>query len=240
MKEIDRDLPGKKPLIGHLHPISQLERQVEIFFKSLGFSVILGDEVVSQYYNFDVLNMPASHPARDMQDTFYLENGSVLRTHTSAAQVKYMEKHRPPLRIIVPGRCFRNERTDAIHDAQFHQFECLVVDKEIKIAHFKAILEIFFQFIFGKDAEMRLRPGYFPYVEPGFEVDLKRHKKDEWLEMGGAGMVHPRVLDRAGVDAKKWRGFAWGFGLERIAMIKWGIEDIRLFHSGDLRFLRQF
>jgi phenylalanyl-tRNA synthetase alpha chain len=240
MKDIDQSLPGKKPLIGNLHPITQVERQVENFFKSLGFSVIEGDEIATQHYNFDVLRMPKNHPARDMQDTFYLEDGRVLRTHTSSVQVRFMESNKPPFRIIVPGRCWRNERTDSTHDAEFHQFECLVVGKNIKVSNFKAILEGFLKDMFGPSAIMRLRPAFFPYVEPGFEIDMKRKGDKEWLEMGGAGMVHPEVLENAGINPKKWRGFAWGFGLERIAMIKWGIEDIRLFHSGDLRFLNQF
>jgi len=230
----------KKIPIGQLHPLTQIQYQTEDFFKNLGFSVVEEDEISNEFYNFDALNIPPDHPARDEMDTFYLSDGRVLRAHTSAGQVKYLEKHQPPFRIIVPGRCYRNERTDSTHDWQFHQFECLVVDKDIRIAHFKAILEAFFGAMFGEKTQMRLRPGFFPFVEPGFEVDIRRSPKDRWLEMGGAGMVHPEVFKNAKVDPEVWKGFAWGFGLERIAMIKWGIDDIRLFHSGDLRFLRQF
>lgn len=240
IKFFDPTIPGKKPLVGHLHPITQLQLKIEDFFKGLGFSVIDDNEIVTVYDNFDALNIPDNHPARDMLDTFYLDDGRVLRAHTSATQVKYLANNQPPLRIIVPGRCYRNERTDSTHDYQFHQFECLLVDQGVKIAHFKAILQAFFKDMFGKDTEMRLRPGYFPFVEPGFEVDIKRKSDKNWLEMGGAGMVHPNVFKNAGHNPKHWQGFAWGFGLERIAMIKWNIDDIRLFHGGDLRFLKQF
>lgn len=240
VKNFDPSIPGKKPLVGKLHPITQLQYRIEDFFKGLGFSVAEGDNIVSEFYNFDALNIPETHPARDEMDSFYLQDGRVLRTHTSSVQVRYLEDNKPPLRIIAPGRCFRNERTDSTHDYQFHQFECLVVDKDIKIAHFKAILESFFKHIFGDNTEMRLRPGFFPFVEPGFEVDIRRAGNKRWLEMGGAGMVHPNVFKNAGLNPKNWKGFAWGFGLERIAMIKWKIDDIRLFHSGDLRFLKQF
>lgn len=240
VKNFDPSIPGKKPLVGKLHPVTKLQYKIEDFFKGLGFSVIEVQDIVSEFYNFDALNIPKTHPSRDEMDTFYLSDGRLLRAHTSAAQVRYLEEHKPPFRIIVPGRCWRNERTDATHDYQFHQFECLVVDKDIKIAHFKAILEAFFKNMFGPETEMRLRPGFFPFVEPGFEVDIKRKQDKKWLEMGGAGMVHPNVFKNAGLASGEWNGFAWGFGLERIAMIKYKIDDIRLFHSGDLRFLKQF
>jgi len=228
----------KKFNLGHLHPLTKLRRQIEEIFTSMGFSIIEGTEIVKEYYNFDALNIPKDHPARDDMDTFWLENGKVLRTHTSPMQVQYMENNKPPLRIISPGRCFRNERTDNTHDFQFHQVEGLFVDKKVNTANFKAILGEFFKRILGKDTEMRLRPGFFPFVEPGFEVDIKL--KGKWLEIMGAGMVHPNVFKNVGYKLREWQGFAFGMGLERLAMIKHKIDDIRLFHSGDLRFLKQF
>jgi phenylalanyl-tRNA synthetase alpha chain len=237
---LDVTAPGILPPQGHLHPITLVQRQIEEIFQSMGFSVLDGPEVETEYYNFDALNVPKNHPAREMWDTFWLKDiGLLLRTHTSPMQARYMEKHNPPLRIIVPGRCFRHEATDATHDVQFYQFEGLMVGKNVSAANFKAIIEEFFKQFFSSDVEVRLRPSYFPFVEPGFEVDVKRKGKD-WLEIMGAGMVHPNVFKAVGYIPNKWQGFAFGAGLERLAMIKYQIDDIRLFFSSDLRFLKQF
>ncbi len=237
---LDVTAPGIKVPRGHLHPITLVQRQVEEIFQSMGFSVLDGPEVETAYYNFDALNVPENHPARDMWDTFWLKDlDSLLRTHTSPMQARYMEKNNPPLRIIVPGRCFRHDATDITHDVQFHQFEGLMVGKDVSAANFKAIIEEFFkQFFNSPDIHVRLRPSYFPFVEPGFEVDVKRGK-GKWLEIMGAGMVHPNVFKAVGYT-KKWQGFAFGAGIERLAMIKYQIDDIRLFFSSDLRFLKQF
>jgi phenylalanyl-tRNA synthetase alpha chain len=237
---LDVTAPGILPPQGHLHPITLVQRQIEEIFQSMGFSVLDGPEVETEYYNFDALNVPKNHPAREMWDTFWLKDiGLLLRTHTSPMQARYMEKHNPPLRIIVPGRCFRHEATDATHDVQFYQFEGLMVGKNVSAANFKAIIEEFFKQFFSSDVEVRLRPSYFPFVEPGFEVDVKRKGKD-WLEIMGAGMVHPNVFKAVGYIPNKWQGFAFGAGLERLAMIKYQIDDIRLFFNSDLRFLKQF
>ncbi len=227
----------KKPILGHLHPLTQLAQQIEEIFSAMGFSIIDGPEIVEEYYNFDALNIPKDHPARDEMDTFYLENGRVLRTHTSSMQVQYMQNNNPPFRIIVPGRVFRNERTDAKHDIQFHQIEGMMVDKDIKLAHLKAVLFECLKRLFPSSA-IRLRPGFFPYVEPGVEVDIKLNNK--WMELLGAGLIHPKVFESAGYLPGEWKGFAFGMGLERLAMAKYKIDDIRLFHNGDLRFIKQF
>lgn len=237
---IDVTAPGVKISRGHIHPITLVQRQVEEIFQSMGFSFLDGPEVETEYYNFDALNIPKNHPARDMWDTFWLKDlDLLLKTHTSPMQSRYMEKNDPPLRIIVPGRCFRHEATDSTHDVQFYQFEGLMVGDNISAANFKAIIEEFFkQFFNSSDIEVRLRPSYFPFVEPGFEVDMRR-KNNKWLEIMGAGMVHPNVFKKAGYT-KKWQGFAFGAGIERLAMIKYQIDDIRLFYKNDLRFLKQF
>ncbi len=236
---IDVSAPGEKIPQGHLHPITLVQREVEEIFQSMGFSVINGPEVENEKYNFDALNIPQDHPARDLWDTFWLKDiNLLLRTHTSPMQARYMEKNNPPFRIIVPGRCFRHEATDATHEAQFYQFEGLMVGENVSAANFKGVIESFLTRFFGKGTEIRLRPGYFPFVEPGFEIDA-RLKGGKWLEMMGAGMVHPNVLKNAGYT-KKWQGFAFGVGIERLAMIKYKVDDIRLFYSSDLRFLKQF
>jgi len=261
-EKIDVTRPGKKLEIGHLHPLTLVQREVEEIFQSMGFSVIIGPEIETEWYNFDALNIPKDHPARDMWDTFWLRNNQkipnpksqipnksqilnfksqklLLRTHTSPVQVRYMEKHQPPLRIIVPGRCFRHEATDASHEIQFYQLEGLVVDKDISAANFKAIIEEFLKRFFKTDIEIRLRPSFFPFTEPSFEIDIRR-KKGKWVETMGAGMVHPKVFEAAGLNPKNWQGFAFGAGLDRLAMLKYKINDIRLFYQGDLRFLKQF
>ena len=234
----DITAPGKKTDVGHLHPLTLVRRKVEDIFESMGFSIIEGPEMETEWYNFDALNIPKDHPARDLWDTFYLKNELLLRTHTSPVQIRYMEKNQPPLRIIAPGRVFRHEATDASHEINFCQVEGLMIGKDISVANLKAIMQEFFQRFFGKSAEIRLRPSYFPFVEPGFEVDMKW--RGDWMEMGGMGMVHPNVLKNAGLNAKEWPGFAFGVGMDRLAMIKYKIDDIRLFYSGDLRFLNQF
>ncbi len=231
--------PAEKIERGHIHPLTQTQRQAQEIFIQMGFEIALGPEIEKEWYNFDALNIPKHHPARDMWDTFWLDKEVLLRTHTSPVQVRYMEKHQPPLKIIVPGKVFRNEATDASHDAEFYQLEGLVVDKDISVSHFKAIIEVFLERFFKSKVEIRLRPGFFPFTEPSFEIDAK-WAGGKWLELMGAGMVHPKVFESAGIDTKKWKGFAFGVGLDRLAMIKYKIGDIRMFHQNDLRFLKQF
>jgi phenylalanyl-tRNA synthetase alpha chain len=240
---------------GHLHPISHPIREANRIFYEMGFTLASGPLVESEWYNFDALNVPKDHPARDMQDTFFLkdEPGYVLRTHTSPVQVRYMEAqmkkgNQPPYRVIVPGKVFRNEATDMTHEAEFFQIEGLAVGEDITLAHLKGTLERFFKELFkGAAVEIRFRPSFFPFVEPGVEVDMRlvgdtapEKLRDRWIEMMGAGMVHPRVLRNAGVDSEKYRGFAFGMGLDRLAMLRWGIDDVRHMHSADLRFINQF
>lgn len=223
-----------------IHPLTQVINDCVAIFTDLGFTVADGPEIESQWYNFDALNVPLDHPARDMQDTFFVEGTAdnqgrpyVMRTHGSNIQVRYMEQHEPPIAIISPSKVYRNEATDATHEAQFYQLDCLAVDKDINLGHLKGTLLEFFRRYLGQDVDIRLRPGYFPFVEPGVEVDLKFQGK--WLEVLGAGMVHPNVLKNAGIDPTVYQGFAFGMGLERLAMMKYKIDDVRLFHTGDLR-----
>ncbi|MFH1820316.1 MAG: phenylalanine--tRNA ligase subunit alpha [Candidatus Nealsonbacteria bacterium] len=247
---LDITAPGKKHSLGHLHPLTQTKIEVEEIFQAMGFSVIQGPDVETERYNFDALNIPKDHPARDVWDTFYLKNGYLLRTHTSPVQVRYMEKHNPPLRIIVPGNVYRHEATDASHESQLYQVEGLMVDKAISVANFKATVAEFFRRFFKKDVGFRLRPDFFPFVEPGFDISISCVvcsgkgcsvcKDTGWLEVAGAGMVHPNVLKASGLVPSNWQGWAFGFGLERLTMMKYKINDIRLFRSGDLRFLKQF
>ena len=243
---------------GHPHPLTLIIEQICSIFTSMGFEIVLGPEVESEYYNFDALNIPADHLARDLWDTFWLEPRSskkLLRTHTSPVQIRYMEKHKPPLRIIIPGKTFRYEATDATHEAQFYQVEGLMVDRGTSLAHLKAIMEIFLKELFGKKVNIRLRPGYFPFVEPGVEVDMSCFKcgsassplkgcflcgSTGWVEIIGAVMVHPKVLENGGINPRRWQGFAFGVGVDRLAMLKYGIDDIRVFYTGDLRFVTQF
>jgi phenylalanyl-tRNA synthetase alpha chain len=253
----DLTYPGTTYETGHIHPLAQLQNEVENIFSDMGFSVMDGPEVESEYYNFEGLNIPADHPARDMQDTFFIKDKQegkqgrlVLRTQTSPVQVRTMEKYGAPLRIIAPGRTFRNEATDASHDHTFHQVEGLMVDRHISLAHLKGIMTAFLSRLFGREVKVRFRPGYFPFVEPGLELDFSCIlcgekgcsvcKRTGWMEFMGAGMVHPNVLKAGGIDPTKYQGWAFGFGLERLAIMRYGIDDIRLFHSGDLRFLKQF
>lgn len=254
-ERIDVTLPGRGATAGHLHPITQIEHGIEDIFTSMGFAVADGPEVESEWYNFDALNFPPDHPARDMQDAFWLEGQwgkqkYLPRTHTSSVQVRYMETHTPPFQIIIPGRIFRNEATDASHEHTFHQFECLVVGDTVSVANFKHLAETFFTAFFAKKVEVRLRPSFFPFTEPSFEFDVNCLlcngvgcpvcKGTGWLEIGGAGMVHQNVFVAAGYKRNQYQGFAWGFGLTRLAMMKYKITDIRLLMSGDLRFIRQF
>lgn len=225
---------------GKLHPISTIVRRISDIFTEMGFEIADGPLIEDQWHNFDALNVPENHPARDMQDTFFVrgQEGNVLRTHTSNVQIRFMEEffkagNKPPFKIIAPGQVFRNEATDATHEAQFHQVEGLVVGKGISLAHLKGTLEEFLSRFYGFDVESRFRPGFFPFVEPGVEVDLKF--QDRWLEMLGAGMVHPNVLRNVGLDPEEYSGFAFGMGIDRLTMMKLGIPDVRLFYTGDLR-----
>lgn len=251
---IDITRPGEKMHRGHLHPLTLILRDITNSFQKMGFSIIEGPEIETEYYNFDALNIPAGHPAREMWDTLWIKPEAknkdkfLLRTHTSPMQIRFMETHQPPFRIIVPGKCFRYEATDASHEIQFHQIEGLMVGENISLSNFKAIIEEVIKDIFKQKVLIRFRPSYFPFVSPGVEVDIKlkpktRNKKqntNEWLEIMGAGMVHPDLFKRAGYVNNRWQGFAFGLGVERIAMIKYHIKDIRLFFSPDVRFLEQF
>lgn len=241
---IDLTMPGKRVSLGHKHPLTQVEEQIRDIFSSMNFSVVEGPELETEHYNFDALNIPAYHPAREMWDTFWVKTKKknerlLMRTHTSPMQIRYMEKHKPPFQIIVPGRVFRYEATDASHEINFYQLEGLMVGKNVSLANFKFVIEEFFhKFFDGKKIDIRYRPSYFPFVEPGVEVDIKL--KGKWLEVMGAGMVHPNVFNAAHYNPEEWQGFAFGVGLDRLAMIKYNIPDVRLFYSGDLRFIKQF
>jgi phenylalanyl-tRNA synthetase alpha chain len=257
---IDISLPGRPITMGRLHPSTQILREITDIFWSMGFQVVEGPEVEWDYYNFEALNIPKDHPARDMFDTFWLdsnkdENGSfttLLRTHTSPMQARIMEAHEPPIRVIVPGKCYRYEATDATHESQFYQIEGLAVDKGITFANLKHTLHEFARRLFGADRKVRFRCDYFPFVEPGVDLSIDCFNCDGtdptcricrgagWMEIMGAGMVHPQVLRNVGYDPEVYTGFAFGLGPERIAMLKYGIEDIRLFYGNDIRFLRQF
>lgn len=228
---------------GHLHPLSQIMWQAAKIFAEMGFVVAEGPEIETEFYNFDALNIPGDHPARDMWDTFWLkpENAKkLLRTHTSPVQARYMEANKPPLRIIAPGKVFRNEATDNTHEAQFFQLEGLVVDKDISLANLKATLETFFSKFFGEQMEVRFRPSFFPFTEPSVEVDMKKSGSEKWIEIMGAGMVHPKVLEAVGLNPKEWSGFAFGCGVDRLAIMKYGFDDVRTLYQDDLRFLEQF
>lgn len=235
---------------GRLHPITLATREIAEIFGRMGFSVATGPELEDEWYNFTALNMPSDHPARDMQDTFWTkeEPSRVPRTQTSNVQIRFMEEQLkqgvlPPYRIVVPGKVFRNEATDMTHEAQFYQCEGLAIGEGISLAHLKGTLEQFFREYFGEGSRIRFRPSYFPFVEPGVEVDVWYEvpgKEGRWLEVMGAGMVHPRVLENVGVDSNLYQGFAFGVGIERLLMVKHGVPDVRLFHSGDIRFTYGF
>ena len=281
---VDITLPAKRLTRGHLHLLTQTENEIKKIFSSLNFSIVEGPEVEDEYYNFDALNIPEDHPAREMWDTFWLKEatrdkrpssaegyggrgkrkgvGKLLRTHTSPMQVRYMETHEPPFQIIVPGRCFRHEATDASHEINFYHLEGLMVGKDVSLANFKFIIEEFLKrFFAGKKVEFRYRPSYFPFVEPGLEVDIRStggerrvtylrqgygkarqetRSEGKWMELLGAGMVHPHVFEAAHYNPRDWQGFAFGIGIDRLAMVKYGVPDIRMFYSSDLRFIRQF
>ncbi len=247
---IDLTLPAPAPRRGHLHPITRIQRELEELFGSLGFAVLDGPEAETEYYNFDALNIPPEHPARDMQDTFWLDGGALLRTHTSPVQVRGMERLGPPLRMIAPGRVFRNESVDASHEHTFYQLEGMMIDRDVSVAHLIYFMKTLLGAIFHRDVTVRLRPGYFPFVEPGFELDIQCLicggpgcpvcKQSGWVELLPCGLVNPRVLRMSGIDPEEWGGFAFGLGLTRLVMMRYGIDDIRQLQGGDLRFLEQF
>jgi phenylalanyl-tRNA synthetase alpha chain len=235
---------------GHQHPMTRMISEINSIFAEIGFVFAEGPEAETEVYNFDRLNVPKDHSSRDMQDTFWfkakdVKEPMVLRTHTSPVQARYMESHEPPIRIIVPGKVFRNEATDATHEAQFYQFEGLYVDKGVHLGHLKGTLEYFFSKFFSGQTEVRFRPSFFPFVEPGLEVDMKLLEGEsklvgKWVEVMGAGMVHPNVLRDSGIDPAVYTGFAFGMGIDRLGVMKYGIEDVRDLYTGDLRFVNQF
>lgn len=235
---------------GHQHPLTKIIAEINSIFSEIGYVFAEGPEAETEHYNFDLLNVPKDHPSRDMQDTFWFKSSDtaepmVLRTHTSPVQARYMESHQPPIKMIVPGKVFRNEATDATHEAQFYQLEGLCVDKGVHMGHLKGTLEYFFSKLFSGKTEVRFRPSFFPFVEPGVEVDMKLLEGDsklagKWIEVMGAGMVHPNVLKNSGINPEVYSGFAFGMGVDRLAVMKYGIEDVRDSYTGDLRFVNQF
>jgi phenylalanyl-tRNA synthetase alpha chain len=259
---VDVTLPGRRPPLGRRHPLTLVRDRVEEIFTRMGFGIVEGPEVEDEWHCFDALNMPAEHPARDMQDTLYLatpikgESGrpddirTLLRTHTSAVQIRYMETHQPPIRIVVPGRVYRRDDLDLTHSPAFGQVEALVVGEGISLAHLKGTLLAFVREMFAENARVRFRPSFFPYTEPSAEIDIscwqcdgagcQMCKRTGWIELGGCGMVHPAVFEAVGYDAERYTGFAWGLGIERIAILRHQVADIRLFYENDLRFLEQF
>jgi phenylalanyl-tRNA synthetase alpha chain len=245
----DFTLPGRRRPLGKLHPLTQVTDDIVRSFRKIGFAVADGPEIEDDYHCFDALNTPADHPARDTQDTFYLQPAGadaplLLRTHTSSVQIRVMEKQPPPIRIVVPGRVYRRDNADATHNPTFHQIEGLYVDRDVTVGDLKGTVEFVFKELLGSDVKIRFRPHYFSYTEPSFEIDfsspLTRKMGKEWLEIAGCGMVHPQVFETVGYDPETWTGWAFGFGIERIAMIRYGINDIRLFYENNLRFLSQF
>lgn len=247
---LDLTMPAPGPRAGSLHPITQIQMEIEDLFVSLGFMVLDGPEVETEHHNFDALNIPPDHPARDSQDTFWLTGGNLLRTHTSPVQVRGMERFSPPLRMIAPGRAFRNESVDASHEHTFYQLEGMMIDRDVSVAHLLYFMKTLLKEIFRREVTVRLRPGFFPFVEPGFELDIQCVicggsgcpvcKQSGWVELLPCGLVNPNVLRISGIDTEKWNGFAFGLGLTRLVMMRYGIDDIRLLQSGDLRFLQQF
>ena len=243
-ESIDVTLPGRTSGAGGLHPVTRSLERIEALFATMGFAVADGPEIETDYYCFTALNTPPNHPARSMQDTFYIANSDhVLRPHTSPVQIRYMEEHEPPIRIICPGRVYRCDH-DATHSPMFHQIEGLWIDEGVSLADLKGTLTQFFRAFFEReDMQIRFRPSYFPFVEPGVEVDMEWENKGgkiKWLEIGGAGVVHPQVLRNGGIDPEKYSGFAFGMGLDRLAMLKYGVNDLRLFFENDMKFLSQF
>jgi phenylalanyl-tRNA synthetase alpha chain len=257
---IDVTLPGRPPLLGHRHPLTLLRERVESIFLRMGFLIVEGPELEDDYHNFEALNMPAEHPARDMQDTLYLaapvpargggRSATLLRTHTSGMQIRHMETHQPPIRLISPGRVYRRDGLDLTHSPMFTQVEGLVVGEDVTLADLKGTLVAFAAELFGPDRKTRFRPSFFPYTEPSGELDIScascggsgcpMCKHTGWIEVLGSGMVHPAVFEAVGYDPERYTGFAFGVGIERLALLKWGVEDIRLFYENDLRFLEQF
>jgi phenylalanyl-tRNA synthetase alpha chain len=247
---IDLSLPGFIPARGGLHPLHRVLRDIEDVFISMGFEVAEGWDIENEFHNFDALNTPSDHPSRNLADTFYLKDGNLLRTQTSTVQVRVMESYPPPIRIISPGRCYRNDKADASHSPVFHQVEALVVDAGITLGDMKDTLQNFAQIMFGERVKTRIRPHFFPFTEPSAEMDMscvmcggigcKTCKQSGWLELGGAGMVDPNVFEMLGIDSEKYTGFAFGLGIDRIAMMKYGIPDLRLLYENDLRMLKQF
>jgi len=241
-ESIDVTLPGRAQVNGGLHPVTMTIERIENFFSQIGFSVAQGPEIEDDYHNFEALNIPAHHPARAMHDTFYFVDGTLLRTHTSGVQVRTMEKQQPPIRIICPGRVYRCD-SDQTHSPMFHQIEGLLVDDNISFADLKGILHNFLNVFFERDLQVRFRPSYFPFTEPSIEVDIGYQGEDgeqKWLEVLGCGMVHPKVFEHSGIDTEKYTGFAFGMGVERLAMLRYGVKDLRMFFENDLRFLAQF
>ncbi|MDP3995126.1 MAG: phenylalanine--tRNA ligase subunit alpha [bacterium] len=252
----DHTLPGIVPHVGHLHPITQFLEKIEDIFVKMGYEVVEGPEMETQEYNFDLLNVPEDHPSRDIQDTFYVNREDkkgrpyVLRTHTSPVQIRALESRKPPVRLLVPGRVFRNERTDAGHETTFYQCEALVIDKNIRVTDLIGTLELFIKRLYGDDVKIRVRPHFYPFTEPSLDVDMSCLlcggkgcsfcKQSGWIETLGAGLVHPQVLANMKVDPKKYSGFAFGLGIDRLMMLYYGVDDIRLSYSGDLRFIEQF
>ena len=239
---IDVTLPGEKPVTGTKHVLTQVMEEIEDLFVSMGYEVVEGPEIESDFYNFERMNLPKDHPARDMQDTFYINDEVLLRTHTSPVQARAMDAHdfeAGPLKMISPGKVYRRDDDDATHSHQFHQIEGLVVDRNVSLADLKGTLELFARHMFGEETEVRLRPSYFPFTEPSAEVDIM-DERGKWLEVLGCGMVHPNVLRAAGIDPEQYKGFAFGLGVERFAMLRYGINDLRMFYQNDVRFLRQF
>jgi phenylalanyl-tRNA synthetase alpha chain len=242
----DFTLPGRRRTLGKLHPLTQVTDDIVRAFRKIGFAVADGPEIEDEYHCFDALNTPADHPARDSQDTFYLDTTDkrLLRTHTSSVQIRVMKSQPPPVRIIVPGRVYRRDNADATHNPTFHQIEGLYVDKGVTVGDLKGTVEFVFKELMGGDVKIRFRPHYFSYTEPSYEIDftnaLVKKMGQDWLEIAGCGMVHPQVFENVGYDPEVWTGWAFGFGIERIAMLRYGINDIRLFYENDVRFLRQF
>ena len=269
---VDITLPGRRPVLGHRHPLTIMRDRIESIFTRMGFLVIEGPELEDDYHNFEALNMPSEHPARDMQDTLYLSSpvrssagspATLLRTHTSGMQIRYMETHQPPVRLIAPGRVYRRDQLDLTHTPMFTQVEGLVVGEDVTLADLKGTLFVFLRELFGQDRQIRFRPSFFPYTEPSAEVDITciacngtgtlvspkpgtgeggcaMCKRTGWIEILGSGMVHPAVFEAVGYDPERYTGWAFGMGIERVSMLKWGVEDIRLFYENDLRFLEQF
>jgi phenylalanyl-tRNA synthetase alpha chain len=246
----DLTLPSFKQKSAKLHPLTLVNDEICDLFIEMGFNVVEGPEIETEYYNFEALNIPLEHPSRESFDTFYLDKKSLLRSHTSPVQVRYMEKNNPPIQIVVPGKVYRPDATDATHSFMFHQLEGLLVDKGITLAHLKGVLSVFAKKLFGPKTKTRFRPHFFPFTEPSAEMDVsciicgqkgcRVCKYNGWIEILGSGMVHPKVLKAGNIDSKKYSGFAFGMGIERIAMLKYGIDDIRLFYENDLRFVKQF